>query len=63
MPSQFFIQRHGKVVGPFSSDEIKYQIGTGKIRATDQIGSASAGPWKVIGSLNIIESAILLFTS
>ena len=48
MPSQFFIQRNGKVIGPLSPDAVKDRIGTGKIRATDQIGSDSTGPWKPI---------------
>ncbi len=51
MPSQFFIQRNGKVIGPFSPDAVIDRIGTGKIRATDQIGSAGDGPWKAIDSI------------
>ena len=51
MPSRFFIKRNGKVIGPFSPDAVKDRIGTGKIRVTDQIGSAGDGPWKAIDSI------------
>ena len=52
MPRQrSYIQRNGKVIGPFSPDAVKDRIGTGKIRVTDQIGSAGDGPWKAIDSI------------
>ena len=52
MPRQrSYIQRNGKVIGPFSPDAVKDRIGTGKIRATDQIGRASDGPWETIGNV------------
>jgi formylglycine-generating enzyme required for sulfatase activity len=51
MPSQFFIQRNGKVIGPFSYDSVKDRIGSGKIRATDQVAKASTGPWKTISDV------------
>jgi len=54
MPSQFFFQRNGKVVGPVSSDAIKKEIRSGRIRATDQIGRASDGPWKTIGDVPVL---------
>ena len=52
MPRQrSYIQRNGKVIGPFSPDAVKDRIGTSKIRATDQIGRASDGPWETIGNV------------
>jgi hypothetical protein len=48
MAGSYFIKRGEKVIGPMAPDALKDRIGTGKIRATDQIGSASAGPWKPI---------------
>ena len=52
MPRQrSYIQRNGEVIGPFSPDAVKDRIGTSKIRATDQIGRASDGPWETIGNV------------
>ena len=52
MPRQrSYIQRNGKVIGPFSPDAVRDRIGTGKIRVTDQIGRASDGPWQAIGNV------------
>ncbi|MCH2131639.1 MAG: DUF4339 domain-containing protein [Pirellulaceae bacterium] len=51
MPSQLFIQRNGKVVGPLSPDTVKHLTSNGEIRETDHISKTPNGPWKTIGDV------------
>jgi hypothetical protein len=55
---QFYLRRNSKVVGPISDEAVKKQIGRGKIQLTDEIGGASAGPWKLVSDVPALAKLI-----
>ena len=58
MANPFFIRRSGKVTGPVSYKAVKKGIGNGKLRETDEISTAAAGPWMPIGDIPQLKEFI-----
>lgn len=46
MADQYFINRSGKIFGPFSKEAVKQASSTNKLTADDLISTSKAGPWK-----------------
>ena len=45
MPSQWFIRRGSKTLGPYNSEQLKHDAAAGLIIPTDEICKSLSGPW------------------
>lgn len=46
MAEQYFVNRNGKIVGPFTKEAIKLAVSTNKLTADDLVGTSQDGPWR-----------------
>lgn len=49
--TQLFINKNGKVYGPYSKEQVKNGLQIGKLNSNDLVGKSQAGPWSYLSQL------------
>ena len=59
MARQYFIKRGSKVHGPFSFEQLKSGLHSGKIDQSESVSETNVGPWTSLGQIFSNEAAII----
>ena len=53
----YFVKRGQQVSGPYTGDQVKNWVNSGKLLGTDEISSSNQGPWKTIAQATQVSTS------